>query len=102
MRDFWWFARRMLRHRGEIMLLLIGASVSAGGLGAGLLSLGPVLRLILAEGGSLAQLCEQWNGKHDWPKVPEALMAPSTPTSASPSATSRSAATMWKAGNPSA
>ena len=57
------------------MLLLIGASVSAGGLGAGLLSLGPVLRLILAEGGSLAQLCEQWNGKHDWPKVPEALMA---------------------------
>ena len=70
MRDFWWFARRMLRHRREMALLVLGASVSAGGLGAGLLSLGPMLRLILLEGGSLAQLCEQWNARHASLQVP--------------------------------
>ena len=70
MRDFWWFARRMLRHRRELLLLVLGASVSAGGLGAGLLSLGPMLRLILTEGGSLSQLCDQWNAAHAWPQVP--------------------------------
>ncbi len=74
MRDFWWFARRMLRHRAEIALLVLGASVSAGGLGAGLLGLGPVLRLILTDGGSLAQLCQQWNAGHAWARIPEGVI----------------------------
>jgi ABC-type multidrug transport system fused ATPase/permease subunit len=52
------------------MLLLLAASVSAGGLGAGLLSLGPMLRIILEQGGSLRTLAEQWNARHTWPEVP--------------------------------
>ena len=75
MRDFWWFARRMLRHRRELLLLVLGASVSAGGLGAGLLSLGPMLRLILTQGGSLAQLCDQWNAAHDAARIPAFVVA---------------------------
>jgi ABC-type multidrug transport system fused ATPase/permease subunit len=70
MRDFWWFARRLLRHRTEVLLLVLGASVSAGGLGAGLLSLGPMLRLILADGGNLARLADDWNSAHAWPRLP--------------------------------
>ena len=70
MRDFWWFARRLLRRKREMMLLLLAASISAGGLGAGLLSLGPVLRIILEQGGSLRTLAEQWNARHAWPAVP--------------------------------
>lgn len=74
MRDFWWFARRLLRHRGEVLLLVVGASVSAGGLGAGLLSLGPMLRLILQEGGSLADLARQWNERHAVGAIPAGVI----------------------------
>ena len=70
MRDFWWFARRLLRRKREMALLLLAASISAGGLGAGLLSLGPMLRIILEQGGSLRTLAEQWNARHTWPEVP--------------------------------
>jgi hypothetical protein len=55
MLDFWWFARRLLRRRSEVLLVLLGAAISTGGIGAGLLSLGPVLRLILKEGDRLDQ-----------------------------------------------
>ena len=51
-------------------LLVLAASVSAGGLGAGLLSLGPMLRLILEQGGSLRTLAEQWNERRAWPDIP--------------------------------
>jgi len=67
MRDFWWFARRLLKRRKEVVLVLLGASISAGGIGAALLSLGPVLRLILKENGSLQTLATQWNQAHAWP-----------------------------------
>jgi ABC-type multidrug transport system fused ATPase/permease subunit len=40
-----------------------------------------MLRLILTEGGSLAQLCEQWNAKHAWPQIPSAVSG-MLPTSA--------------------
>ena len=70
MRDFWWFARRLLRRKRDVASLALAACVSAGGLGAGLLSLGPMLRLILEQGGSLRTLAEQWNGRHAWPRIP--------------------------------
>ena len=60
MRDFWWFARRLFRRPREVALLLIGASISAGGLGAGLLGLGPILRIILSENGSLRAMATDW------------------------------------------
>lgn len=80
MLDFWWFARRLLRRRSEVLLVLVGAAISAGGIGAGLLSLGPVLRLILKEGGSLQTLALQWNDKHDALRFPTWLidLLPST------------------------
>jgi ABC-type multidrug transport system fused ATPase/permease subunit len=75
MRDFWWFARRLLRRKRDVALLALAACVSAGGLGAGLLSLGPMLRIILEQGGSLRTLAEQWNTRHVWPEVPDWAMA---------------------------
>ncbi len=75
MRDFWWFSRRLLQRRREVVLVVLGASISAGGLGAGLLSLGPILRLILQEGSSLQSLSRQWNSSHASLHIPEWLIA---------------------------
>ncbi|MBL8765208.1 MAG: ATP-binding cassette domain-containing protein [Phycisphaerae bacterium] len=47
MGDFWALARRMLRYRGTLSLAMVFAAVSAGGLGAGLLAIAPILRAIL-------------------------------------------------------
>ena len=71
MRDFWWFARGLLRPRHEAIIALIGAFVSAGGMGAGLLSLGPLLQLILKDGTSLQQIVRNFNAKGEWIQVPE-------------------------------
>jgi ABC-type multidrug transport system fused ATPase/permease subunit len=48
---FWTFARRMTRHRGLLAASLVFAGLSAGGLGAGLLGLYPILQNILPEAG---------------------------------------------------
>ena len=64
MRDFLWFARRLVKQRRELVLLLLGATVSAGGLGAGLLGLGPILRIILVENGSLQAMAREWFARH--------------------------------------
>ena len=71
MKDFWWFARGLLRPRHEAIIALIGAFVSAGGMGAGLLSLGPLLQLILKDGTSLQQIVRNFNAKGEWFHVPE-------------------------------
>ena len=47
MSPFWHFAKKMLRQRATVAWALIFALITAGGLGAGLLSLGPMLKLIL-------------------------------------------------------
>ena len=44
---FWTFSRQMFRKRATVAWALFFAVISAGGLGVGLLSLGPVLKLIL-------------------------------------------------------
>jgi subfamily B ATP-binding cassette protein MsbA len=46
---FWKYARRMLRYRLALVAALVCAVLSAGGLGAGLLAMGPVLNNILSE-----------------------------------------------------
>ena len=75
MRDFWWFARRLFRRRREVALLLVGASISAGGLGAGLLGLGPILRIILSEHGSLRAMTTEWLARNpSFDVFPEALL----------------------------
>jgi ABC-type multidrug transport system fused ATPase/permease subunit len=81
MRDFWWFARGLLRPRHEAIIALIGAFISAGGLGAGLLSLGPLLQLILRDGTSLQEIVRGFIAKNPWAAVPEGIVAalPTTP-----------------------
>ena len=44
---FWQFARRMLRHRWALAASLVFAAISAGGMGAGLLGIAPILENIL-------------------------------------------------------
>lgn len=49
MSPFWTFARRMGRRKGKLTLAGVMAVVSAGGVGAGLLSLPPILNNILGD-----------------------------------------------------
>lgn len=59
---FWRFARRMNRQRGLLVLGLVFALVSAGGLGAGIVAIGPVLKTILEpDHRGLPQLAAEYN-----------------------------------------
>ena len=44
---FWQFAKRLLKHKGQLAAAMSLALVSAGGLGAGLVALSPVLEFLL-------------------------------------------------------
>ena len=58
-----------------LALALIFAVLSAGGLGAGLLSLAPILQVILGEdGGSLQQLAVEHNAEGAFPPIPDWLI----------------------------
>ena len=62
MDSFWQFARRMLRYKAMIVWAMVFAVLSAGGLGVGLVSIAPVLKTILAEGGrGLPDVAEAYN-----------------------------------------
>jgi ABC-type multidrug transport system fused ATPase/permease subunit len=52
---FWHLAARLLRHKGQLGAAMLLAFVSAGGLGAGLVALSPVLEFLLRRNSSLAQ-----------------------------------------------
>jgi ABC-type multidrug transport system fused ATPase/permease subunit len=70
---FWRFARRLLAHRGLLVGAIVFSFLSAGGLAAGLVSLGPMLEMILGGGNPGSQLtlpaiAEGWVARHDgWP-----------------------------------
>ncbi|MSR70387.1 MAG: ABC transporter ATP-binding protein [Phycisphaerales bacterium] len=69
------FARRLLRSPGQLALTLVFAAISASGLGAGLLALGPILRLLLGESGStLPDLAATFNATKPWVLIPDALI----------------------------
>jgi subfamily B ATP-binding cassette protein MsbA len=71
---FWIFARRLLQRPLACAAALGLAFVSAGGLGAGLLSLGPILRLILGQSSSLRSIVEAKVVEHPWlPIGPEVV-----------------------------
>ncbi|HMN96355.1 MAG TPA: ABC transporter ATP-binding protein [Phycisphaerales bacterium] len=53
MHGFWRFARLMLRDRGALAAAIAFAFISAGGLGLGLVSIAPLLRMILEEDATL-------------------------------------------------
>jgi len=56
MDHFWHFAKRMLRYRAALALALVFAALSAGGMGAGLMSLGPMADMILNSDGEAPDL----------------------------------------------
>ena len=77
---------RLLRRPGLFFGGIFFALISAGGLGAGLLSLGPLLRIILAGDGqeTVATLITQYNANREWLRIPEGLvnLLPTDPFSA--------------------
>jgi len=79
MSPFWTFARRMLRYRGTLAWAVVFAALSAGGLGAGLMSLGPMLSVVLgeSEGGAangLYHLAVRHNATDPFVAVPQAIV----------------------------
>jgi len=71
------FVRRMLRHRLAVAGAILFAFVSAGGLGAGLVSLGPLLRIILEgrDGTTLRSVVQDHVAGGGFPPVPAAWIA---------------------------
>ncbi len=68
MKPFWTMSRLLLERRGALILAVAMAFVSALGLGAGLLSLGPMMEQILgADGGvGLQAMAQQHNAAGGW------------------------------------
>ena len=52
---FWHFAARLLRHKAQLGAAMACAAISAGGLGAGLVALSPLLEFLLKKQSSLAE-----------------------------------------------
>lgn len=64
MKHVWQYAASMLKYRGALIGAVIAALLSAGGLGAGLAALGPVMNNILSEKGEdLPAIVSKWNAK---------------------------------------
>jgi ABC-type multidrug transport system fused ATPase/permease subunit len=74
MSPFWFFTKKMLRRRVTIAWAMFFALITAGGLGVGLLSLGPMLELILRDGSSLPALAEQHNAQDHWISIPPQII----------------------------
>ncbi len=70
------FARLLLRWPGQLALALLFATISAAGLGVGLLSLAPILKLILGDSGqALPEMARDYNATSPFVPVPDALVA---------------------------
>ncbi len=63
---FWSFAKRMTRRRKLFVGTIVFSVLSAGGLAAGLVSIGPVLELILGVGADLQTIARNWLAEHPW------------------------------------
>ena len=74
MSAFWYFTGKMLRHRWTVAWAFFFAMLCAGGLGIGILSLGPILQLIMSD-QSLIHLAHEFNAQEHWITIPEALIA---------------------------
>ena len=64
----------MFRRRATVAWAFFFAMISAGGLGMGLLSLGPMLRSILKDDSLVAQ-AQAFNQKDHWLTIPQGLIA---------------------------
>ncbi len=61
MNDFWKLSGRMLRYRGLLAWALLMATLSAAGLGAGIVGVGPVLDTVMGNETNLRQLATDLN-----------------------------------------
>lgn len=58
---FWHFAKRMLRMRGHLVLGAVFALISAGGVGAGIVAMKPILDILLERGnGGLREIAQDY------------------------------------------
>lgn len=76
MTAFWRLAKHLLHERAALFWAMAFAFLSAGGLAVGLLSLGPLLKIILNpdDPKSLAQLAMERNAGGGFPVVPQWMM----------------------------
>lgn len=76
MSSFWHFAKQLLHEKTALFWAMVFALLSAGGLAAGLFSMGPMLALILRpdEGKSLVDLANDFNAKDKWFDIPQWLI----------------------------
>src|SRR5688572_14331256 len=72
MSSFWRFAKHLLHERITLFWAIVFAFFSAGGLAAGLLSMGPMLAIILEpdQGKSLRDLATEFNAQDRWTDIP--------------------------------
>lgn len=77
MTSFWRLAKHLLDEKATLFWAMVFAFVSAGGLAAGLLSLGPVLKIILdaQTPSSLADLATAHNVNSTFPHIPDWLVS---------------------------
>lgn len=77
MTNFWRFAKHLLHEKAALFWAMVFAMFSAGGLAAGLLSMGPMLKIILnpEAGKSLAQLAQEHNAAGPAIEVPSSIIA---------------------------
>ncbi len=61
MTQFWLFTKKMFRRRATVTWAFLFAMVSAGGLGVGLVMLGPMLNMLLEDGNNLQGLARDFN-----------------------------------------
>ena len=72
MHAFWTFSRKLLQHRLMLCAAIVFAVLSAGGLASGLVSIGPMIKLILSgqDGTTLKDLAIQFNQDGYWISIP--------------------------------
>ncbi|MEE8459510.1 MAG: ABC transporter ATP-binding protein [Phycisphaerales bacterium] len=75
MTQFWLFTKKMFRRRATVVWAFIFAMVSAGGLGVGLVMLGPMLNMLLDDGNNLPGLAGEFNAAGHWITIPDGLIA---------------------------
>ncbi len=75
MKQFWIFTRKMFRRRATVTWAFVFALISAGGLGVGLITLGPMLSMLLEEDSNLPALARQFNAAGHRIAIPNELIA---------------------------
>ncbi len=75
MNQFWLFTKKMFRRRVTVTWAFIFAMVSAGGLGVGLVMMGPMLNMLLDQGNNLPSLAKEFNANGHWITIPAWLIA---------------------------